>query len=145
MQAIEDPNTGEFLGVVKALLPGKYFDTVADNLSHLGIKNSQIVQIIAPQQENALQTITAEGLSEDFEIVGGAKIGEVANLLIQPQTNSQDLATQITEDYGFSKVKVELYDREKKIRLASFIAGNRYYTILPIGVQDWFAIASIDK
>ena len=144
VQTIQDPETGDFLGVVKALLPGKYFDTVADNLSHLGIENSQIVQIIASQQENAIQTITAEGLSEDFEIVGGAKMGEVANLLIQPQTNSQDLATQITEDYGFSKVKVELYDREKKIRLASFIAGNRYYTILPIGVQDWFAVASID-
>ena len=144
VQGIQDPNTGEFLGVVKALLPGKYFNTVADNLSHLGIENSQIVQIIAAQQENAIQTITARGLSEDFEIVGGAKIAEVASLLIQPQTNLGALAAQITEKHGFKNVNVQWYDRNNNTRMATFVAQDRYYTVLPIGVQDWVAIASSD-
>ncbi len=145
VQAIKDPKTGEFLGVIKALLPGSYFDVVAKNLSHLKFAKSQVIQIISPQQTNAIQTITYQGLSEQLEIIGGTDIIEIAALLLAPKSNSQELLKTIQENNSLKDVNVELYSRDKNIVVANFTSNNKYYTLMPIANQDLVAVASIDN
>ncbi len=145
VQAIKDPKTGEFLGVIKALLPGSYFDVVANNFSHLKIAKSQVIQIISPQQTNAIQTINAQGLSDNLEIIGGNELTEIALLILNPKSNSQELLKTIQENYSLKDVNVELYSNERNIIVANFTSNNKYYTLMPIANQDLVAVASIDN
>ncbi len=145
VQAIKDPKTGEFLGVIKALLPGSYFDVVANNFSHLKIAKSQVIQIISPQQTNAIQTINAQGLSDNLEIIGGNELTEIALLILNPKSNSQELLKTIQENYSLKDVNVELYSNERNIIVANFTSNNKYYTLMPIANQNLVAVASIDN
>ena len=144
-QAITDPKTGEFLGVIKAILPGSSFDVVADNLSHLRIDESQIFQFIAPGENKVIQTIKYQGLSNNLDLIGGSEITEIAALLIEPQINSQELFKTLQQKNYLKDVNVEVYNAEKNIVVVSFIYQNKYYTLMPIPNQDLVAVASIDK
>ncbi|MDJ0743236.1 MAG: methyl-accepting chemotaxis protein [Xenococcaceae cyanobacterium MO_167.B27] len=144
-QAITDPKTGEFLGVIKAILPGSYFDVVADNLSHLRIDESQIFQFIAPGDNKVIQTIKYQGLSNNLDLIGGSEITEIAALLIEPQINSQELLKTLQQKNYLKDVNVEFYNAKKNIVVVSFIYQKKYYTLMPIPNQDLVAVASIDK
>jgi methyl-accepting chemotaxis protein len=145
VRAIKDPNSGAFLGTIKALLPGNYLDVVANNLAALEITNSQTVQIIAPQQEKAFQTITDGGLSNNYNILGGSPILDIAKLIQQPNTDIQQLIDKIQKDYSLTKVAIEPDKKDPQILTAKFILENRYYTMRPISGRDWVAVASIDN
>ena len=95
VQAIQDPNSGEFLGVIKASLPESYFDTVSESLLNTGIKNSQIVQIIPPNQERAIKTVTPQGLSPKQEIVGGIELNQIVSLILRQQNNQPELNEEL--------------------------------------------------
>ena len=141
VQAIKDPNSGEFLGVIKALLPENYFDAVATNLLNTGIKNTQIVQIISPELENAIKTITPEGLSPDREIIGGIELARIASLVLQEQ--KKELAEQLRQEFSVKKLKIKNADSTRQI-IVSFVYKKRLYKLLAIKERNWVAVASIN-
>ncbi|MDJ0687444.1 MAG: methyl-accepting chemotaxis protein [Xenococcaceae cyanobacterium MO_188.B32] len=141
VQAIKDPNSGEFLGVIKALLPENYFDAVANNLLNTGIKNTQIVQIISPELENAIKTITPEGLSPDREIIGGIELARIASLVLQEQ--KKELAEQLRQEFSVKKLKIKNADSTRQI-IVSFVYKKRLYKLLAIKERNWVAVASIN-
>ena len=141
VQAIKDPNSGEFLGVIKALLPENYFDAVANNLLNTGIKNTQIVQIISPELENAIKTITPEGLSQDREIIGGIELARIASLVLQKQ--KKELAEQLRQEFSVKKLKIKSADSTRQI-IVSFVYKKRLYKLLAIKERNWVAVASIN-
>ena len=141
VQAIKDPNSGEFLGVIKALLPGDYFDPVADNLLNTGITNSQVVQIISPELDSAIKTITPKGLSQEQEIIGGIDLTPIASLILQKP--KKELETELKRKFSVEKLTIENTDSTQQI-LASFVYKNRYYKLLFLQEQNWVAVASID-
>ena len=135
---------GESVKQLKALLPQSYWEIVASNLSHAGIQQSHVVQIISPDQENVIQTITAQGLSDSLELIGGTDLAKVSALLRNGAQKPQDLGIELQKNYGLKNVKVETYPKEEKLFLASFSTKDRYYTLLPISGQDWVVVTSID-
>ena len=145
IQAIKDPQTGQFLGVIKALLPVSYFNVVADNLALSGIEKSQTVQIISPAADQAIQSITSRGLSDNFAIVGGVEVVQIAELLLKSNANLEGLTQQLQASYGLKELKIEPYGSKNDLLRVSFLAKNKYYSLLPIKGQNWVAIASIDQ
>ncbi len=145
VQAIKDPKTGEFLGVIKALLPETYFNVVANNLSHLGLERSQVVQIIAPLEKIAIQTIDSEGLKEHTEIIGDSAIVEIAALIAGNKNNTEQLRTNLQDKYGLKAIKNKIDSSSNNIALSSFIYGDKYYTLIPIMSQDLVVVGSMDK
>ena len=135
---------GESVKQLKALMPDGYWEIVASNLSHAGIQRSHVVQIISPEQENVIQTITAQGLSDSLELIGGTDLAKVSALLSNGAQKPQDLGIELQKNYGLKNVKVEPYSKEEKLLLASFSTKDRYYTLLPILDQDWVVVTSID-
>jgi len=81
-QAITDPNSGEFLGVVKGVLPATAFGTVLNNLlSDLHLVDSQIVQLLALTQEGNVTVIHNLGIQDgegQQTVVGGDAIAQGA-------------------------------------------------------------------
>ena len=144
-QGIKDSQTGEFLGVVKAVLPGNYFEPVAANLSHLPIRKSQVIQVISPQQTSAIQTITSQGLSDDLAIIGEAKITEIAALLIEYQNTPQELLKIIKDNHSVKNLNLEIYNSDQNIIATSFTFNDKYYTLMPIANQNLVVVASIDN
>ncbi len=145
IQAIKDPQTGQFLGVIKALLPVSYFNIVADNLALSGIEKSQTVQIITPEADRAIQSITSGGLSDDFAIIGGVDLAKIAELLLKSETNLESLTNQLQASYSLKELKIEPYGSKNDLLMVSFSANNRYYSLLPIKGHNWVAIASVDR
>ena len=145
IQAIKDPQTGQFLGVIKALLPASYFNVVADNLALSGIEKSQTVQIISPAADQAIQSITSRGLSDNFAIVGGVEVVQIAELLLKSNANLEGLTQQLQASYGLKELKIEPYGSKNDLLRVSFLAKNKYYSLLPIKGQNWVAIASVDR
>ncbi|MDJ0647888.1 MAG: methyl-accepting chemotaxis protein [Xenococcaceae cyanobacterium MO_188.B19] len=145
VQAIQDPKTGEFLGVIKALLPETYFNVVANNLAHLGLEKSQTVQIIAPLEKIPIQTINAEGLIDNSEIIGEAGIVDIAALIVKNQTTTEELTTTLKQKYGLKDINTKIYDSANKITVSSFTYGDKYYSLIPIFNQDLIVVGSIDK
>jgi methyl-accepting chemotaxis protein len=143
VQAISNPNSGEFIGVIKALLPGNYFDVVADNLSYAGIANSQAVQIMAVGQDKAFQTITVQGLSENHDLIGGIDIAPIAELIYRERNNPTKIENEL-QKRSLQQINIVTNQAETKMLTASFAAGQKYYTIFPIDGRDWVAIASIN-
>ena len=145
VQAIKDPNTGDFLGVIKALLPRSYFDVVADNLAHLDIDKSQAIQVIAPQEQIAIQTINSQGLSNDLEIIGKGEIAEITNLIINNKNSPQKLTNILEKKYNLRNFDSNFYDKKNNIIVSNFTYQNKYYTVIPVANHDLVVVGSINK
>lgn len=145
VQAIKDPQTGEFLGVIKALLPGSYFNLVAANLALSGIEKSQTVQIITPTDNIAIKSITSRGWSDETAIIGGVDLAQIAELLLKSENNLESLTKQLQAKYPLKELKIEPYASNNDLLMVSFLANKKYYNLLPIKGQNWVAIASVDQ
>ena len=124
-------------------LPQDYIDPVADNLLSTGIKNSSIVQIISADRDNAIGTITSEGLSLDREIIGGVDVAQIASSILPEQNNLKELEQKLNQKFSVKKLQITPSDSARQI-IISFIYQDRYYSLLPIPEQNWVAVASID-
>ncbi|MGK7895983.1 MAG: methyl-accepting chemotaxis protein [Xenococcus sp. (in: cyanobacteria)] len=145
VQSIRDPQTGQFLGVIKALLPGSYFDLVVNNLALSEIEKSQAIQIITPEAEQAIQSITSRGSSDEFAIIGGEDIAEIAELLLKTGSNLESLTKQLQASYRLKELTIVPYGNNNDLPMVSFLLNNKYFTLLPIKSKNWVAIASIDR
>ena len=143
VQAIKDPNSGKFLGVIKALLPGDYFNPIANNLLNTGIKNSQVIQIVSPELNRTIKTITPKGLSQDQEIVGGVDLARIASLILQPNNSLKELETELKQEFSVKEFKINNVNSAQQT-IASFVFKNKYYKLLSIPERDWIAVASMN-
>ena len=96
-QAIVDPNSGEFLGVVKGVLPAKAFGFILNNLlERLQIGESQAVQILSLNSDNTVAVIsTVDGKENNNKqtVLGGEKVAEAVKSLLastQPQNSGKE-------------------------------------------------------
>ena len=145
VQAIKDPNSGEFLGVIKALLPENYFDSLTDNLLSSGLENSQVVQIIAPEVNSVITTFTPQGAIQEQEIVGGSNIAAIADLILRKQQQqAKGLEKDLKQKFSLKQLKLDNVDFARHI-IAGFVYQNRYYKLLLIPERNWVVVTSIDN
>jgi methyl-accepting chemotaxis protein PixJ len=100
---------------------------------------SRSLQIISPQTNVALQTITSQGNNQNQEIVGGAEVIAAAKLIKQQSPNAESIENQLKQKGIYQKTIV---DRAKLI--VSFVYQNRFYTLTSIANTDLVAVASLD-
>ncbi len=118
---------------------------IKHNLALSGIAKSQTVQIITPEADRSIQSITPGGLSDDFAIVGGIDLAQIAELLLKSGTNLDGLTEKLQASHSLQDLKIEPYGSNNDLLRVSFLANNKYYSLLPIKGQNWVAVASVDQ
>lgn len=80
---LEDPNTGEFLGVVKIGIPSSAFEVIETYLSHSGILPTGDSQVLNAATNQVLVTVNEEGVITGSEITGGEAIETFAKTMVE--------------------------------------------------------------
>lgn len=154
--AIQDPASGEFLGVVKAFasVQSSHFEDIPEVLQLTELTGSQQVQVIDAASGTALQTVTAGGTSEVEDVSGGAVVVSIATALSDvfnraEAGNPNDLAAiadNLQSQYPIRELEITEFTTEEGISgvIAEFISEGRKYYLSAIAETSLTAIASID-
>jgi methyl-accepting chemotaxis protein PixJ len=141
--AITDPNTNEFLGTVRGVLPASYFNRALQALGNVGLSGTEQVQILAPTADGnaiALSTVTAEGTSDSAEVLGGDPVKQqVANLVARSQ------ATSTRAPGGTLVVEAVANQNGDRTLLTNAVDNGRLYSMATIPGTNWIAVASVDQ
>jgi signal transduction histidine kinase len=125
IEAIIDPTSGEFLGVLKGGYDTAQLEYLKRELQNLQLSGSEQLQILALGESiTAIATLDAEGISTTQEIPGKEQILQQATELLE------------RSEYDTAPTKI-------KIRIASWMDGDRQYTLATIPDTNWVAVTSI--
>lgn len=119
VRAINDPDTGEFLGVVNGVFATANFEALENALLGLELRGSETLQIVQiGDRASTIETLDADGATPQGELVGGETIATAARSRLQGRA----------DDSG-------------SISLAH---QNRYYVLHGVSNTDWAIVASIE-
>jgi methyl-accepting chemotaxis protein len=145
--SILDPQTNEFLGVVKAVLPSEQFLTLKTYLEYTGLTASEEIQLIDLTSSQVLETITAEGTVQN-DLVGGSTIVEVAKTLKTLNPASPEVSeTSLAEQFKLRNVRLLPFsyeDGSPALGIA-FAYEGREFEISPVQNTNWVVVASLDS
>ncbi|NEP48664.1 MAG: HAMP domain-containing protein, partial [Moorea sp. SIO3C2] len=150
-QAIKDPQSGEFLGVIKAVLPMNQLEQLFPYLEHIGLMGSQQVQLIDTSQGMVISTLTPEGSLDEEQIIGGEAIWKIAKFLVQAPSqltiNTKQDFNSFKAKYSLKEAKLSTYKNKtgKQVKIVYFLYKNKFYTIVTNPYTDWVSVASVDK
>jgi methyl-accepting chemotaxis protein PixJ len=155
-QAITDIETGDFLGVIKFVVPLSRFDVLETYLENSGgMGNSQILQIIDISTDDVIKTVRNQD-SIEKENLKDETVLNLARTLVQNNTEDEDFdigafLDDIKKKYGFDnlaiyKVADSNYFEDIQVYSlnASFILGVKKYNIFTIPGTKWAAIGAVD-
>ena len=151
--AITDPNSGEFLGVAKALISveaGGLRD-IAETLEFAGLRGSQQVQVIDAAAGTLLKTVSSESMAETQQIDGGEVVTGIASALNTTQisdTSLTSLEDSLRTQYdNISELEVTESTTEEGATslVVSFVNNGRKYYLSAIEGTSLTAVASIDN
>ncbi len=152
IRQIQDPQSGEFLGVIKSVLPfSTLVDVESDYLKNIGISDSQQVQSIDVKQQQVLNTFTSKGKANNQEIIGGeaiAAIGELITLSPNPEKiTTEQLNALVPNNSELTKLQINKFKSvlDQDIVTVSFIYQDKEYTLSPIANTTLMISASIDR
>ena len=147
-KAVKDPQTGEFLGVIKLGIPVTVLDSTLTAYLSTGLRKSQIVQVADAQTGSVMSTITPQGSESEIETIGGEAILQAAKAIVDSVQNGKsldELEQLIEQEPGFSKVVVK---QEEVFSAASVFVQLEYqgkiYDISTIPNTDLVTIEAID-
>ena len=144
-QAIYHYQSGEFLGVVRAVLPARKFSLVAKFLQHTSISGSQRVQLVDASQLSIIDTFSPKGFHNTRKIIGGDPIKQMIQTLAKANTEEQtqqQLRQTLTTQPSLQKLSIKALEGEPL--LVSFIVEDKQYKVTAIPATNWVAIASMD-
>ena len=155
--AIRDPNSNEFLGVVKFFVTALAFEQLNEYLANAGIQGSQQVQLIEPGSSYVLATFDAEGSEaaltpRSLNLVGGEVVGQLAQTLTaaaqaDPSVTAADLQQQLRSAYPVRNVEVNPTSPVgggPSSLVATFAYQGKQYAVATVPQLNWVAIASMD-
>jgi len=148
VNAITDPESGEFLGIIKMEIPASMFQNVERYVKHSGILETGQVQIVEPDTSEVFVTVTSQGVSERQQIKGGEAVEAIAQeITTSLQTQEADLASKIAQLEQQYNLKIESSEisqtGQRQIRV-SFRYQGRNYEMTTVSKTDWVAISSVD-
>ena len=150
VRAIVDPQSGEFLGVVKSIVPASQFDRLTQYLELAKIDSSQIIQIIEGNTGRVIATVTEDGASSTRRVKGSEAIaalgGALVKVLQEPKLNLEQIMSEVQQQYSLSNLTFNRFNPEtnENAPRAEFIYQDRYYTITTIPSINWIAVASVE-
>ena len=151
VQAIAEPQSREFLGVVKSVVPASRFDRVAVYLEQTNMKNSEIVQLVDTSSGGVVTTATAKGASSTRKVKGGEAVVAVGASLVkafqEPKLNLEQVMGELQQQYSLKNLTFNRFNPQTNENepSASFLYQGKYYTITTIPKINWVSVASIDR
>ena len=148
-EAVIDPATQEFLGVIKAGIPVTVLDSTLNAYLSAGLNQSQIVQVVDSQAGSIMSSIAPSGSgSEIKETVGGVAILQVAKTMVDSLGNGQSLdqvEQLIQQQANFANISLQ---QKKVFAEVSVFAQLEYqdkiYNFATIPKTDLVVISSVD-
>ncbi|ESA32817.1 methyl-accepting chemotaxis sensory transducer [Leptolyngbya sp. Heron Island J] len=161
-QAIRDPSTGDFLGVIKALTPTKALNKKLTDILATNLQGAQTIQLLDTVTGLVFSSINVQN-SEDStpektvdlsqSVTGGEIIFGVAQQLDRalknPSQPLEEITSNLRAEVGSSTLTVEL-DRinvdagENAVLNASVALNNQHYSLTTIPGTEWVAVAVVD-
>jgi methyl-accepting chemotaxis protein PixJ len=151
VKPILDPSSGEFLGAVKAIVPPEFFDRLlafVQDSDNFGSEQVQILAFTADGQSVPITTLSAEGVSQSQDILGGTTIRDrataLASLAITP---AADLSAAL--DNASIPVTAVAHERQaetgKPVLISNLVDGGREYVLASVPGTNWIAVASVER
>ncbi|MBE9125865.1 MULTISPECIES: methyl-accepting chemotaxis protein [unclassified Coleofasciculus] len=148
-QTITDPNSGEFLGVVKGVLPASAFGSVLNSmLEQLRIAKSQAVQLLALKEDGTVavvDTLNGESASNDPIVLGGETIAQGAKGLIE-SVQSQNSGQSLGDGLPLKGLKIDSVTSrlgETSVN-ARFEYDGRSYQLVTVPKTNWVIAVSME-
>lgn len=150
VQSVLDPDSGEFLGAMKMVVPSDKFDQLNLLLENLDSNQSEQLQIFDISSGVVVRTIDTNGGSDTREIKGDEVIAQIAQTVVRA---SQAPGFQLESALETAKTKHSL--KELKVKpimyeatgensfLVSFLYAGRQYSLVNLPNLDWVAVASM--
>ncbi|MBD2005948.1 MULTISPECIES: GAF domain-containing protein [Cyanophyceae] len=154
--AIKDPNSGEFLGVIKSVMTAANFDDLAVPLKHIGLSASEKIQILAPASKAVISTITPNGTIGNAELLGGEPIFQKATALLeelkaQKAVFGEKPSLGRKPSYFTTRDKLQgltiipfVHEQGQLVLSTSFNHDDRKYTLAVVPGIDLVSVTSID-
>ena len=150
-EAVKDPKTGEFLGVIKTGIPVTELDSNIATYLAAGLKQSQTVQVVDSDAGSLMTTITSQGSNpEKQEVIGGEPILTVAKTLRNSVQNSASNLEQLKQLLqgvaNFDNISLQ----EKEIfsensTMAQLEYQGKVFSFSTIPNTDLVTIAAVDS
>ncbi|MEO0535175.1 MAG: methyl-accepting chemotaxis protein [Cyanobacteria bacterium P01_A01_bin.123] len=156
-QRIENPDNGEFLGVLRVFLDSNQLTFLTSYLKNIGIKGSQQVQLLDISSSFSIVTFTPEerivpkSAYSGRQITGGRTVTQVAAQVVEAARSleaisADDLGATLTANYPIKKLQVrELSETaEGQGFVVSFQYEGKQYALSTMPRLDWVSVASMD-
>lgn len=151
IHTINDPQSGEFLGMIKMGIPASVFDGVERYLEYSDILETGKVQVMDPSTAAIFVTVTSEGVIEQETAEGGEAIVALAQAIVQ-ERNEEAAALEanldeLSNEYGVSNLESEfevVQAGSRNIKV-SFTYQGRYYEMSTVPDTKWVAISSLEE
>ncbi|MDJ0726122.1 MAG: methyl-accepting chemotaxis protein [Prochloraceae cyanobacterium] len=152
---IEDPDTSQFIGAIKAIIPFENLDPLSQYLENTGISGTQKLQIFYVGQDNLKIITTIDSSSKENKttaIIGSQEIENIAKTTIdqlnRQRKDDRAIKQQLSEDFKNIR-QLEVYpfryaNNDETTEIISFIYQRKRYTIAVIPQTNWVTVASID-
>ncbi|NMF84765.1 methyl-accepting chemotaxis protein [Nodosilinea sp. P-1105] len=158
-QAIRDPRTQQFFGVVKFFIPTPQFNQLGQYLANAGLSGTQQVQLLDTNSRYVLTAFDQTGQTvaltpRSLDLVGGDVVGDLAaqvNDLIQGEDlpNPEAVQQQLRSAFPVRNLEVRRIlsqesELESDVLAMTFTYGGKRYGLSTIPTLNWVAIASMD-
>jgi methyl-accepting chemotaxis protein PixJ len=149
-KAVKDPNSGQFLGVIKSEVPATNLDKNIANYLSSSLLGSRLVQTIDVDSGTTFNTISAKGISQTQQkVVGGKTLIKASQLLDHfartPNLDLAQLRQQLEAEKGITDVVVERLTAKKGQGARALLKyQGRIYSLSTIAMTEWVVISSLD-
>ncbi|MEO1134055.1 MAG: HAMP domain-containing protein, partial [Cyanobacteria bacterium J06639_1] len=154
VQAIVEPGSGNFLGVMKAGLPIGSFavvEALGAVAEEAGLSGTEVIQVVDTVTGIPISTISPEGVVDTQAAVGGESLVELTRLMLSEIRDPNFEVAQVVEDVRrkFPAIKkfnlAPFFDVSGERELvADFEFGDKEYAISAVPGTNWVAVASVD-
>ncbi|PNW44213.1 UNVERIFIED_CONTAM: hypothetical protein BEN50_13035 [Euhalothece sp. KZN 001] len=165
-QLITNPETNEFLGVIRIGLPTSALETVERTLEHSGIFATGKVQVLNTESNQVFLSVGREGRQTQTSTNGGVAVEAFAAAMIE-NLEADDAVVQenlrsIAAAYDLGELEIEqhrhgeegeqhsdsnthAHEEEAEILRGNFTYQGRRYKLATVPDTNWVAISSVDE
>lgn len=143
-QAITDPTSGQFLGVIKGVISAATFSSTYSNLvENLNIGRSQAIQLLALKQDGtvtAIQTINTQEVNNNRqELLGGEMLAQKVKTLVEAASKGA------LSSYSEAGIETVNSASGEPLLSLKFNDQTRHYVLFTVPKTNWVVAASIEQ
>ena len=153
-QAIEDPKTGEFLGVVKSLISPAVLASELSILLQPLLKENQVIEILDAKTGLPVTAVLSEdaeeGLVDKINAIAGVKeiAKELNRTLLKPDTPAEEVVENIRIAVEMPELDIEItpvtLPTGEKAFTALFVLEDEELSMTTVPGTSWVSLAAIE-